>query len=94
MAPGDRVVVKSETYGEHTRAPRGSKTRAVLNNAMEETSRRLVGSNIPAQLIHNALKPYRENFTGGLIWQSFWDTLLLRRRKSSHTVLSELNIGM
>jgi hypothetical protein len=65
----EKVVVKSEAYGEHTRAPRGSKTRAVLNPAMKAHGRRLRKSNIPAKLIMDALYPYREDFKGGMLWQ-------------------------
>ncbi len=67
--PTDKIVVKSKAYGEHTRAPRGSKSRAVLNPAMRAHGRRLRKSNMPAKLIMDALQPFRENFKGGMIWQ-------------------------
>jgi hypothetical protein len=63
------VEVNSVAYGKHTRAPRGSKTRAVLNSAMKAHGRRLRKSNIPAKLIVDALQPFRENFKGGMFWQ-------------------------
>ena len=65
----DKVVVKSKAYGTHERAPRGSKSKAVLNLAMKAHGRRLRKSNIPAKLIFDALQPFRENFKGGMIWQ-------------------------
>jgi hypothetical protein len=67
--PADNVVVNSNTYGKHHRAARGSKSRAVLNPAMKAHGRRLRKSNIPAKLITDALQPFRENFTGGMLWQ-------------------------
>jgi hypothetical protein len=65
----DKIVVESKAYGRHTRAPRGSKSRAVLNPAMKAHGRRLRKSNIPAKLIMDALQPFRENFKGGMLWQ-------------------------
>jgi hypothetical protein len=67
--PTENVVVKSKAYGIHERAPRGSKSKAVLNPAMKAHGRRLRKSNIPAKLIMDALQPFRENFKGGMIWQ-------------------------
>ncbi len=67
--PADQVVVNSSAYGKHHRAARGSKSRAVLNPAMKAHGRRLRKSNIPAKLIMDALQPFRENFTGGMLWQ-------------------------
>jgi hypothetical protein len=67
--PAEKVVVKSKAYGTHERAPRGSKSTAVLNLAMKAHGRRLRKSNIPAKLITDALQPFRENFKGGMIWQ-------------------------
>lgn len=65
----EKIEVNSVAYGKHTRAPRGSKTRAVLNPAMKAHGRRLRKSNIPAKLIMDALQPFRENFKGGMLWQ-------------------------
>ena len=67
--PAEKVVVNSKAYGKHERAPRGSKSKAVLNRAMKAHARRLHQSNIPAKLIMDALQPFRENFKGGMIWQ-------------------------
>ncbi|HVY73905.1 MAG TPA: hypothetical protein VG890_03690 [Puia sp.] len=67
--PGEEVLVDSRAYGKHTRAARGSKSKAVLNPAMKAHGRRLRKSNAPAKLITDALRPFRENFKGGMIWQ-------------------------
>lgn len=67
--PTEKVVVNSKAYGRHERAPRGSKSKAVLNPVMKAHGRRLRQSNIPAKLIMDALQPFRENFKGGMIWQ-------------------------
>ena len=67
--PAEKVVVKSKAYGMHERAPRGSKTKAVLNRAMKEHGKRLRESTAPAKLILDALQPFRENFKGGMLWQ-------------------------
>ena len=61
--------MNSKAYGRHERAPRGSRTKAVLNSAMKAHGRRLRHSNIPAKLIMDALQPFRENFKGGMLWQ-------------------------
>ena len=68
-SPTEKVVVKSKAYGEHERAPRGSKSKAVSKPGYEAHGRRLRQSNIPAKLITDALQPFRENFKGGMIWQ-------------------------
>ena len=65
----EKVIVKSKAYGIHERAPRGSKSKAVLNRAMKAHGKRLRESNIPAKLIMDALQPFRENFKGGMLWQ-------------------------
>ena len=67
--PAEKVIVKSKAYGVHERAPRGSKSKVVLNRAMKAHGRRLRQSNIPAKLIMDALHPFRENFKGGMVWQ-------------------------
>ena len=67
--PTEKIVVNSKAYGRHERAPRGSKSRAVLNAAMKAHGRRLRKSNTPAKLIMDALQPFRENFKGGMLWQ-------------------------
>lgn len=64
-----KVTVKSRTYGEHTRAARGTHKEAVLNEAMQAASRRMTGSNMPAKLIRDALNPFLTNFKAGQFWQ-------------------------
>ncbi len=64
-----KVTVNSKTYGVHTRAPRGSKSEAKLNDKMEETRLRTLSTNAPASLINKALEPFRKNFKGGLFYQ-------------------------
>jgi len=67
--PPVMITVNSKTYGKHERAARGSWKKATLNDAMKGHSERLIGSNLPAKLILDALVPYRTNFKGGQIWQ-------------------------
>ena len=67
--PAEKVVVNSKAYGVHERAPRGSKTKAVLNRAMKAHGKRLRESTTPAKLIMDSLQPFRENFKGGMLWQ-------------------------
>ena len=67
--PTDKIIVDSVAYGRHNRAPRGSKSKAVVNPAMKAHGWRLRKSNIPAKLIMDALQPFRENFKGGMLWQ-------------------------
>jgi hypothetical protein len=67
--PAEKIIVKSKAYGEHERAPRGSKSNAVLNKAMKAHGKRLRESTAPAKLIMDAIQPFRENFKGGMIWQ-------------------------
>lgn len=66
--PG-KVKVKSLTYGLHFRAPRGSIKEAKLNNSMQQASLHTQAANNPTRLINNALKPFREDFPGGLFFQ-------------------------
>jgi hypothetical protein len=66
--PG-KIKVDSKTYGVHFRAPRGSKKEAKLNPRMQEANRLTLSTNAPARLINEALKPFRENFKGGLFFQ-------------------------
>jgi len=65
----DKIIVESLAYGRHLRAPRGSRSRAELNTAMKAHGQRMLKSNGPAKLIMDALQPFREDFTGGLLWQ-------------------------
>lgn len=64
-----KVTVNSKTYGEHTRAARGTYKKAVLNEAMQAAGRRIARTNIAAKLIRDALTPFLTNFKGGQFWQ-------------------------
>lgn len=66
---GHMTTVRSNTYGEHLRAPRGTHSPAEVNEAFKETSKELQKSNVPAKVIKDALDPYRRNFMGGMMWQ-------------------------
>ena len=63
------TFVKSRTYGDHVRAARGTRKKAELNAACLEQSKRLVKSNVPAQIIRGAINPYRKDFFHGQLWQ-------------------------
>src|SRR5688500_68798 len=63
------TFVKSSAYGNHVRAARGTRKKAVLNEACQAQSEKLVRSNLPAQIIRNAINPYRQDFYYGLLWQ-------------------------
>lgn len=67
--PVKKITVNSQTYGEHERAARGTYKKAELNDAMKAHGKRMIGSNTPAALIQDALRPYRMNFSGGQLWQ-------------------------
>jgi hypothetical protein len=69
MPEKGKIKVRSKTYGDHERAVRGSGKAVEVNSIMRENGRRMIGSNAPAKLIFDALKPFRENFKGGLFWQ-------------------------
>lgn len=73
------VKVRSKAYGDHTRAPRGTHKEANLNAAMQASGTRLMDSNVPAKLINDATKPFRDNFIGG----QFWQRLLKHFRKQA-----------
>lgn len=64
-----KVLVRSKAYGNHYRAARGSKTPVEINSSLKENGERMIGSNAPAKLIFDALKPFRKNFNGGMFWQ-------------------------
>jgi hypothetical protein len=81
IATPGKITVNSKTYGRHERAPRGSKTKIEVNEAMKEAGRRLAGANIQAKLICDALKPFRENFQGGQIWQRLVKHFALQAKK-------------
>ena len=66
---GGITFVKSKTYGDHIRAPRGTYKKAEVNAAFKKQSKKLVKANVPAQILRNALNPYRSDFRYGFLWQ-------------------------
>src|SRR5262245_29166814 len=64
--PDDRIIVNSEAYGPHTRKKRQA---GPVNNAMRESGRQLVKSNLAASAIKQAIDPYRQDFYYGQWWQ-------------------------
>lgn len=63
------TFVRSSAYGDHIRAARGTRKKAVLNEACQAQSEKLVKSNAPAQIIRDAINPHRKDFYYGLLWQ-------------------------
>jgi hypothetical protein len=66
----ERTRVNSKTYGEHTRACRGSKSKAELNDTLKRHTHLLIGANVPARLVKQAIDNIREGFPSGQLWQS------------------------
>lgn len=65
----DRTVVNSKTYGEHTRARRGTKSKVKLNQALKAHTLLLKGANTPARLVKNEIDRHRAGFPSGQLWQ-------------------------
>jgi hypothetical protein len=63
------TFVKSPTYGNHVRAARGTHKKAKLNQAFQKQSQKLVKADLPAQILKNAIDPYRQDFRYGQLWQ-------------------------
>jgi len=63
------TFVKSKAYGDHVRAARGTHKPAVVNEALQESSRKIQEANVPAKMLKDALDPYRQHFKGGSLWQ-------------------------
>lgn len=66
---GGMTFVKSPTYGDHVRAARGTHKKAKVNAAFKKQSKKLVKVNVPAQILRNAIEPYRKDFHYGQLWQ-------------------------
>ena len=62
---GGITFVKSPTYGNHTRAARGTHKKAKVNAAFKRQSKKLLKANVPAQILRNAINPYRQDFLYG-----------------------------
>lgn len=65
---GGVTPVRSIAYGDHVRAPRGSKKKAEVNDSFKRSSAALVAANRPAQLIYRALTPYCKDLREGKMW--------------------------
>src|SRR5690348_15338563 len=63
------ITVHSRTYGEHTRAARGSIKPALLNEALIAKGKQLTVINVLASEVHNLLKQYAGFFKEGMFWQ-------------------------
>jgi hypothetical protein len=83
------TFVRSNVYGDHVRAARGTHKPAEVNEAFQQSSSRLVYANLAAKIIKDALDPYRENFKGGLLWQR----LLSQCRKQLKSI-GEIDFSM
>jgi hypothetical protein len=67
---GGLTFVKSPTYGDHVRAARGTHKKAKVNAAFKKQSKKLMKANVPAQILRNAINPYRRDFYyGPLSWE-------------------------
>ena len=66
---GGITFVKSPTYGDHVRAPRGTHKKAKLNPAFMKQGKKIVKVNRPAQILKYAIDPYRQDFKYGQLWQ-------------------------
>lgn len=74
------VTVNSRTYGKHTRAARGSKTPAVLNDVLTAHAERTSVINKAAKAVYDVLKFYSEDFREGQLWQG----ILSRMRRANN----------
>lgn len=62
------TFVKSPTYGDHIRRPRGTIKKATLNNALKAQSKKTIAANGPAKIIKDAIDPFRRRFYDGKLW--------------------------
>jgi hypothetical protein len=85
-APDRVVYVNSHTYGRHTRAARGSKTQAVVNDVLAAHAEKTSVINAAAKSVYDVLKIYGEGFREGQLWQN----ILSRMRKAKGTGFNEL----
>ena len=82
----DVVYVNSSTYGKHTRAARGSKTPAVVNNILATYAAKTSALNVAAKSVYDVLKLYSEGFREGQLWQH----ILSRMRKAASMNFEDL----
>lgn len=65
---GGMTVVNSKSYGEHLRNPRGTFKKAKINEALQESAKAIIVSNVRAKVIKDVLDPFRANFYDGKMW--------------------------
>lgn len=82
----DVVRVNSYTYGKHTRAARGSKTTATVNDVLAAHAEKTNTLNAAAKAVHDVLKLYSDIFREGQLWQA----ILSRMRKAKLAHFEEL----
>jgi hypothetical protein len=80
------VQVNSHTYGKHTRAARGSKTIATINDVLTTHAEKTNTLNTAAKAVYDVLKLYSKGFREGQLWQA----MLSRMRKGKSTHFEEL----
>src|SRR6516164_9593677 len=66
----DVVQVNSYTYGKHTRAARGSKTIATINDVLSAHAEKTNTLNTAAKAVYDVLKLYSKGFREGQLWQA------------------------
>jgi len=64
-----RTTVNSKTYGRHTRASRGTKSKVEVNETLKAHNLLLTSANIPAVLVKKAIDSYRDGLPAGQLWQ-------------------------
>ena len=69
------ITVHSRTYGEHTRAARGSFTPAPLNEVLARRSKELGVITGFASEVHHLLKVYAGAFKENMFWQNMLQRL-------------------
>ena len=82
----DVVQVRSTTYGKHTRAARGSKTTATVNDVFAANAGKTGIINDAAKAVYDVVKFYSGNFREGQLWQN----ILSRMRKAKSLDFEDL----
>lgn len=65
---GGMTFVRSTKYGNHVRAPRGSKTPVKLNDAFVASAERMKIANVYAKLIKDGVAPYQDGNKDCTLW--------------------------
>lgn len=65
----DKVLVRSKTYGNHLRAPRGSKTEIRLNDVLDTNCKKAPDVSGTGKPVIRYLKMREPGFTGRRLWQ-------------------------